>query len=175
MIKTIFFTILVFFSSAQAKDFKTVKTAVKKLAPSKSKSLKLEEYAFWIHTYAEKYQIDPYLMLALIKVESDFNQSAVSNTGDYSLAQINYDVWKRELGSKGIKLDMTKLKNNHSYAIEKMAIILKLLKTRHSHKDKLWYGRYHSNTKKYKSRYLKKVNLALNEIFKSRSIAQVKR
>ena len=102
---------------------------------------------------------------------NNFDQSAISSTGDYSLAQINYKVWKKELASKGVKLDFKKLKTNHAYALEKIAIILKILKDRHSEKDQQWYGRYHSNTKKYKIRYLKKVNQQLAKLTSNRTIA----
>ena len=171
MVKTLLlFSVILTSTLANAKDFTQVKFAAKKLAPQVSK---IENYAFWVHTYAEKYQIDPFIMLALIKVESDFNQEAISETGDYSLAQINFKVWQKELSSKGIKLDYSKLKKNHTYALEKMAIILNILKTRHAKKDNNWYGRYHSNTKKYKNKYLKKVNIALMKMKNnSRSIAQ---
>lgn len=160
-----------FSTSTFAKEFKQVKIAATKLSPA---AKKIEQQAWWVYTYAQKYNIDPYIMLALIKVESNFDQAAVSETGDYSLAQINYAVWNKELESKGMKLDYEKLQKNSSYAIEKMAIILSLIKKRHAKKDPHWYGRYHSNTKKYKKRYLKKVNHYLSKINapNSRSIAQ---
>ncbi len=163
MTKTILIILLSLFSSLSfAKDYNSVKSAAKKII-SKQQSKNLDRYSFLIYTYAKKHKVDPFIMMALIKVESDFDQKAVSTTGDYSLAQINYKVWKKELSSKGLKLDFNKLTSNHAYAIEKMAIILSIIQKRHA-KDNQWYGRYHSNTKKYKSRYLKKVNKYLAQL-----------
>lgn len=144
-----------------ATDLKKVKLATSALTDKKPA---IDQYSQWIHTYSKKYQIDPYIMLALIKVESDFDSQAVSATGDYSLAQINYKVWQKELKREGIELNFYKLKNNSAYAIEKMALILQILKKRHAKKDPYWFARYHSNTKKFKSKYLLKVKRQLATI-----------
>ena len=36
------------------------------------------KYADYINKYSEEYQVDPYLVLAVIKTESNFNKEAVS-------------------------------------------------------------------------------------------------
>lgn len=43
------------------------------------------------------YGFSPYLIMALIQVESNFDRFAVSNAGAYGLMQVNYSVWKDEL------------------------------------------------------------------------------
>jgi soluble lytic murein transglycosylase-like protein len=42
---------------------------------------------------SQKSHIDPNLLVAIIMVESSFNQNAISTTGDLSLAQINVPIW----------------------------------------------------------------------------------
>lgn len=47
------------------------------------------EYKEYISEYSAKYDIDPYLILAVIKAESNFNPSAVSLKGARGLMQIS--------------------------------------------------------------------------------------
>lgn len=148
--------------AAPSRDYTKVKAVARLLAPHESE---IEEYAFWINNYSKKYNLDPYLILAIIKVESDFNQRAISSTGDYSLAQINYKVWKKELARKGVKLNFYKLKTNYAYALETMGYILKTLHDTYGKKDPKWYARYHSNTSKHKLAYYKRVNTQLTKIY----------
>jgi soluble lytic murein transglycosylase-like protein len=46
---------------------------------------------------SKNYGFNPYLVMAMIQVESNFDQFAVSNAGAYGLMQVNYSVWKDEL------------------------------------------------------------------------------
>ncbi|MCP4216287.1 MAG: lytic transglycosylase domain-containing protein [bacterium] len=46
---------------------------------------------------SKEYGFNPYLIMALIQVESGFNSYAVSTAGAYGLMQVNYSVWKNEL------------------------------------------------------------------------------
>lgn len=46
---------------------------------------------------SKKYGFNPYLIMAVIQVESSFDQHAVSSVGAYGLMQVNYSVWKDEL------------------------------------------------------------------------------
>ena len=43
---------------------------------------------------SKEYGFNPYLIMAVIQVESDFQQFAVSSHGAYGLMQVNYAVWK---------------------------------------------------------------------------------
>lgn len=118
-----------------------------------------------LNNVAKKHNIDPKLMIAIIGTESDFCNNKVSSTGDLSLAQINPDVWNREFARLGLeKLNNTRLKKDEVYALNKMAQILSILKHRHEKKDKNWYARYHSHTRKYKNQYSAKVQLRLRMI-----------
>ncbi len=47
---------------------------------------------------SQKYNFNPFLIMAIIQVESNFDPYAVSAAGAYGLMQVNYSVWKDELG-----------------------------------------------------------------------------
>ena len=126
---------------------------------------------------SKQYNIDPRIMLSIIKVESEFKQSA-NNTesckfkretnkqrcGDHSIAQINYHIWKKRFLEKGRKpLDFHKLKTNDAYAIFRMAEILSILKQDFKNKDD-WYAYYHSGTPSLKNAYRKKVDYEFKKI-----------
>ena len=115
-----------------------------------------------LYKTSTKYKLDPKLMIAIIGTESDFVNEKVSTTGDLSLAQINADVWNKEFVRLGLnKLNRKLLKKDEAYALNKMAEILNILKARHAKKDSKWFARYHSQTKKYKNLYSKKVEKRL--------------
>ena len=105
-----------------------------------------------IYHAIKKYKVEPQIIVALIDTESNFTYNKISSTGDLSLGQINVEVWNTEF--KRLKQPLIIKENlitiDQSYAMETMARILSILKSRHSKKDRRWYARYHSNTKKYK-------------------------
>lgn len=107
-----------------------------------------------------EYNIDPKLILSILKVESSFRQEAISETGDFSIAQINLRVWKQELERLSLEpIDEYKIKTDGSYAILRMAEILSLLRNRHKG-DNDWFATYHS------------VNSINKEVYKLRVLAQ---
>ncbi len=57
----------------------------------------VSEIAQIVYWKSKKYNFDPYLIMALIEVESGFNPKAVSSAGAYGLMQVLYAVWKDEL------------------------------------------------------------------------------
>jgi len=57
-----------------------------------------------VFTLSRKHGFDPYLVMAIIFVESSFNRHAVSRAGAYGLMQVNYPVWKNELNIDRKKL-----------------------------------------------------------------------
>ena len=112
----------------------------------------------------ESHHLDYKMMLSIIKVESSFDQSMVSSTGDLSVAQVNYEHWAPEFKRLGYpKLDKEKLKTDIGYSVKIMADILEIMSHRHK-KDKLWYARYHSGTPSKKIAYAQKVSNELNLI-----------
>lgn len=127
---------------------------------------------------SQKYKIDPRLMLAIIKVESGFNQNAHNSysckfkretnknrCGDHSVAQINYHIWKDEFIKNGRKpLDFNRLKTDDAYAVFRMAEILNILQNNFSKKEQNWYARYHSNDPIRKKNYQAKVDKEFSKI-----------
>lgn len=143
--------ILHFYEEKNPKNIEAIKPHLAKVAKA-------------IIQHSAKHNIDFRILLGIIKVESDFNQNMVSDTGDYSMAQINYDTWSKELKrTKNIKLDKNKLQKDINYSISMMTEILNVLQSRHS-KDPVWYARYHSGTPSLKLQYAAKVNGAMGSI-----------
>ena len=58
-----------------------------------------QKYSEWIHQASEKYNIDPILILSVIAVESKFNSSIVSESGQIGLLQIAHS-WHQEKSSR---------------------------------------------------------------------------
>lgn len=116
-----------------------------------------------IHRAIKKYKVEPQIIVALIDTESDFQYNKVSTTGDLSLGQVNVEVWNAEF--KRLKQPLIVkdklIHEDQAYAMETMARILSILKTRHAKKDRRWYARYHSNTTKYKHDYLRKIEIRM--------------
>ena len=126
---------------------------------------KREKIASALYQTSKKYAVDPKIMVAIISTESNFNNDAVSTSGDISLAQINTKVWDLEFARLGLhKINMKLLKKDEAYALNKMGTILSILQKRHGKKDSKWYAIYHSKTKKYKELYDTKVQSRLRMI-----------
>lgn len=129
------------------------------------KEEKREQIAKALFITSKKYAVDPKIMIAIIATESNFNNAAVSVSGDISLAQINTKVWDVEFNRLGLeKMDKKMLKKDEAYALNKMGKILSILKARHAKNDSKWYAVYHSRTKKYKTQYEGKVQNQLRTI-----------
>jgi soluble lytic murein transglycosylase-like protein len=73
-----------------------------------------------VFNQSRKLGFNPYLVMAVIFVESRFNRHAVSRAGAYGLMQVNYPVWKNQLNidfkkitqvDYNIELGLTILKN----------------------------------------------------------------
>lgn len=122
-----------------------------------------------IYKAIQKFRVEPQIIVSLIDTESNFSYRKVSSTGDLSIGQVNVEVWNNEF--KRMKLPLiSKAKlvtKDQSYAMEKMAQILSILKKRHSKKDRRWYARYHSNTSKHKLDYLKKIEIRMKMLAES--------
>jgi hypothetical protein len=118
-----------------------------------------------IHLALTKYHIPPQIVVAIIDTESNFNQDAVSSTGDLSMAQVNAEVWNKEFLRMNLgAIDIERLKADESYSLEVMTQILHILKTRYEKKDRRWYARYHSRTEKHKKVYLLKLESRLKQL-----------
>ena len=146
-----------------SKEIIEVKRSVSKLAPHLSEERQIK-VASAIHNNSVKYKIPKKVLLSIIKVESNFKSTKISNTGDYSIVQINLKIWGKELKRLGLpSIDKNKVVNDDNYAISRMCIILNIIKSRHL-KDKQWYARYHSNTLEYNLIYKSKINKVMRFI-----------
>lgn len=133
---------------------------------------KRNDVAAKIHHAFKNYKIEPQIIVAIIDAESDFNHSLVSSTGDLSLAQVNVDIWNKEFSRMNLNLiEPEKLKADEAYSLEVMAQILSILKSRYEKKDRRWYARYHSKTKKHKREYLTKLSNRMKLLEKSKLLA----
>jgi len=111
-----------------------------------------------IYKHSQDNRIDPKIIVAIIDTESDFRNHVVSHTGDYSLTQINPRIWNRELKRLGKEqISIKELKKDETYAIERTAEILSIIKKNYKKRDRKWYARYHSKTKRLKYRYFRKL------------------
>ena len=135
--------------------------------------LSREKIASDIAFASKKHKVQPQIMIALVDTESNFKYSHVSSTGDLSLAQVNVDVWNKEFARLKLPLIDKKalVKKDQKYAMDIMGKILAILKKRHGRYDRRWYARYHSNTTRYKLDYLRKIEIRMNLLSQSRSIA----
>lgn len=57
------------------------------------------DYSNYVEKYADEYEVDKYLIFAIIKVESNFDEEAVSNKGAKGLMQLMYPT-AEELAKK---------------------------------------------------------------------------
>lgn len=104
------------------------------------------------------------MMAAIIDVESDFRLDAYNESGDYSLVQINYRIWKVEFDRLNRSpLDFDRLTNEPAYAIKRMGEILEILRRRNPN-DEDFYARYHSNTEELRLIYLDKLKDAYGRL-----------
>ncbi len=121
----------------------------------------------------EKHKVEPQIMVAIIDTESNFFSSKVSSTGDLSVAQINPDVWNRELVRlKREPIDLSRIKVDQEYALTRMAEILEILKKRYAKVDSKWYARYHSSTRHLKKGYLRKLEMRLKMLAMTPSLSK---
>lgn len=152
------------FNHAEYNEVKKIVKMIKAIKP-KLNDYKATKLAKYLNVTSKKYKIDPKVMIAIIDTESDFDNSKISETGDLSLAQINTEIWNKELKRMKLpEIDQKRLKTDEKYALNQMAMILGILKNRHAHKDGIWYARYHSHTKKFKNVYFAKVDLRMRKI-----------
>lgn len=118
-------------------------------------NLQRKRLAVVITLASKEYNLDPRIILSILYVESRFKQQALSNTGDFSIAQINYKVWEKSFKKINKKsLNFKQLKEDETYAIYRMAEILNFLQSTYSKNDPYWFALYHSSTLKYKNRYI---------------------
>ncbi|MCO7224822.1 lytic transglycosylase domain-containing protein [Pleionea sp. CnH1-48] len=96
------------------------------------------------HREAARYKLDPQLVLALIEVESNFDQFAISSVGAQGLMQV-MPFWKKEIGHEDD--DLTDIETNLRYGCAILSLyikkekkdITKALARYNGSRGKMWY------------------------------------
>jgi len=114
-----------FLTSDPTIDFNNTSVEKTDLAPNKNMSGKVTQYDDIIQEMSQKYDVDPNLIKAIIKQESNFNPNAVSHAGAKGLMQLMPSNLKEfgvsdafdpkqniEAGTREIKRYLTKYDNN---------------------------------------------------------------
>ena len=136
---------------------------------SKEKQGQISQIAKAVSSESIKRNIDYKLMVAILKVESTFKQSATNSSGDLSVAQVNYNQWSKEFKRLGYPaLNKERLKTDIKYSIQKMAEILEILASRHADDDDLWFARYHNRKPAPKHEYAEKIRAEIMFINKNK-------
>lgn len=99
----IIFIILIIVCTLLFGVFKVQNVILKKIYPTK--------YSEYVYKYAEEYEVDPILVFAIIKAESNFNPNVVSSSNAIGLMQL-MDATAEEIASK---LDITFMKKASLY------------------------------------------------------------
>ena len=73
------------------------------------KNMYSRKYENIVEIYSQKYQVDPNLIFAIIKAESNFNATAVSGKGAKGLMQLMEDTAKDVCKKVDTKIDTNKV------------------------------------------------------------------
>ena len=95
-----------------------------------------------VHKEAKTFDLDPMLVLALINVESNFDQYAVSSAGALGLMQV-MPFWKNEIGHPDDNLN--EIQTNLKYGCAILSLYLK----REKNDKAMALGRYNGSRGKY--------------------------
>lgn len=116
----------------------------------------IQRYNLAINKAAQKYDISPYLLLGIWKVESDFGRVTTSPTDDHGPMQINRWWFQRlNISKKTVKTP--------EGAMHVAAKILDYARD-HQGDSPCWWSGYHSVTTRYRKIYEKKVLDALKKM-----------
>jgi hypothetical protein len=103
---------------------------------------------FYVEKYSKIYDIDPKLMLAVFRQESNYSLGAVNKkTKDFSIGQINIK------NVRHFKMDQKRLHTDLEYAIERSFFIMSQFKGSGKH----WWARYNSSKPTAKHAYIQAV------------------
>ena len=99
-LKRIFILVLIFIIIIFiAKVFNIKENIYKNIYPTK--------YSEYVYKYSEENEIDPLLIFAIIKAESNFNQDAVSNSNAIGLMQL-VESTAKEIAEKNLNMSFSK-------------------------------------------------------------------
>ena len=115
-----------------------------------------EEISWYIMKYSMERKISPFIVFAIIAVETHFEKTLTFNTNntvDYGICQIN-SIWVQEFKRLKKRPLVLKKLNNTEYCIDRMTEILVHLYNRN---DDYWWSKYHSRTPSLRRKYQEKV------------------
>ncbi|MGB0495394.1 MAG: transglycosylase SLT domain-containing protein [Kangiellaceae bacterium] len=95
-----------------------------------------------VHQESQKFDLDPMLVLALINVESDFDQYAISSAGALGLMQV-MPFWKNEIGHPNDNLN--EIQTNIQYGCAILSLYLK----KEKYDTTMALGRYNGSRGQY--------------------------
>jgi hypothetical protein len=163
--KYIFLLLVIINTTLYAKPYKVANIHKIKKAILTLKNIdNADQLAIHIKDSSDYFKVDPRLFVILMYVESGFDNNAVSETNDISIAQISMYHWKNNPRLKKTGKFINKIDKNEALAIYVMGEILSILQKDHSKDDPHWFLRYHSNTLKFKDKYFRKVKSAFLKI-----------
>ena len=135
----------------------TIAKYISTIEPNLPKEV-VEKYSLTIEFYSELYKVEEDIIVAIFKVESNFNMKAVNyKSRDFGIGQIN------AINMKYYKLDLGLQMTNYEYAIKSTITILRDIKKVYAKREPRftkslqWWSRYHSYKNKYRKIYDKKV------------------
>jgi hypothetical protein len=117
----------------------------------------IKRYNLAINEAALRYNISPYLLLAIFKVESNFGRNMVSQTNDHGPMQIN-TWWFRRLGIS------KKTVRSPEGAMVVAAKILDYAREDQGKNRRCWWSAYHSVTPEYRRIYEASILKALRDM-----------
>jgi len=119
-----------------------------------------------IDKYSRKFDVDWEIIVAILKVESNFNVKAVNyKSNDFGIGQINI------INMKHYGFDLGKQLTDVDYAVHNTCLILYDLKQKYNTKSQgvfQWFTRYHSYTSNYRKIYYEKLKKYLIILKKGR-------
>lgn len=147
----------------------TIATAKPSFAISKEANAgKRFEYSFLMVEAADKHGIDPYLVAAVMWVESNFLNHGPNSTWDYGLMQVH---WQKAPWMKGItRKDLGNPAINIRVGVAELAAWRAICRRRgHRASSHNWWGHYQQGNVIKSKRYDRAVNRRYRKLLRSRA------
>ena len=101
---------------------------------------------------SNKYNLDKYLLVALMAQESMFNNSKIRHHQDYGILQVNIHT------ARAYRFDLQKITSDLGYSVDSGAKVLSEFKKSYQKKEpKNWWTRYNSSVNHHRKQYKKSV------------------
>lgn len=141
-----------------------VAKAVSLISPNKMVDKDRFALAAVIVKQADTYELDPLDILAVISYESEFNQKAVSKTGDYGLMGINW-YWVGRFNVNK-KTDLFDIETNVSIGAQELVYWREFMRKVSNKEGHFYFNHYNSGTQVASTRYSQNIKKIRNNINK---------